>query len=101
MNPPKKKIYIYYGTEENGYETQKFETKNPEKDLTDQLSDGFDKKEVKELVAELLSGFNEEGCMYVQDGNEQGYGIFIGIAKKSLAKTLADELKYLRREFMK
>ena len=94
------KTYIYYGTEENGYEIQKYETKNVIKDLGDILADtDLSKREIMDLINEFTENINENGVYYTSTYNSHGYDIFVGVAKKSQTKTLTDILKSLRKEF--
>ena len=99
--PMSEKIYIYYGTEENGYEIQKYETKNLIKDLGDILADtDLSKREIMDLINEFTENINENGEYFTSTYNSHGYDIFIGVAKKSQTKTLTDILKSLRKQFI-
>lgn len=94
------KIYIYYGTEENGYEIEKYETKNLTKDLGDIFANvDLSKRELKDLIDEFTENISKNGVYYLSTYNNQGYDIFIGVAKKSKIKTLTDILKSLRKEY--
>ena len=95
----KKKTYLYYGTEENCFETEKHETTNPEADVKEFLADDYVQTDVIDYdVYEMMCEFRKNGYASVRLTNGQGYDIIIGIAEQGKCRHILKEIRQARRE---
>lgn len=95
----KKKIYLYYGTEENCFECEKHEITNPEAEAKQFLTDDYVQADVADYnVYGMLCEFNKKGYGTLRLTNGQGYDIFLGIAEKGKCRPVYNELRSLRSE---
>jgi hypothetical protein len=93
------KYYIYYATEENGYETEKHASENPIEDIKEFLKeDGFDEEEIGEIAGEMTAYYSTNGYAYETLVNGQGYEIVIGLAQHGKCSNITSVIADCRRE---
>ena len=96
-----KKIYLYYGTEENCFETEKCEIKRNEIHSTIKkwLADDYCQAETQEEAANNIEEeFAENGYGIWEGEQGQGYTIIIGVAEQGKCRHLLNEIRDARRE---
>ena len=96
-----KKIYLYYGTEENCFETEKHEIKRNEIRATIKqwLADDYCQVDEQEMAAdEVEREFNENGYGMWECEQGQGYNIIIGVAEQGKCLNILNEIRNARRE---
>ena len=99
-----KKIYLYYGTEENCFETEKREIKKSEirSTIKEWLADDYCQVDVQEEAAnEIERAFNKNGYGSWKCEQGQGYNIIIGVAEQGKCRHILLEIHALRREAIK
>lgn len=75
------KMYLYYATEENCYETEKHESENPIEDVKQFLKDdGLSDDEIGEIANKMVVEYSQKGYAMEETVNAVGYGIIIGFA---------------------
>ena len=93
------KIYFYYATEENCFETQKFETENPFGDMEQFLKDDYvDTQTIEYEVYDAKAQFEKNGFVIVELTQGQGYDIVIGVAKFGKCHEITSVISDRRRE---
>ena len=76
------KIYLYYATEENCFETEKHETTEPINDVEQFLKDDYlQTDEIERAKYEMQRDFDKNGVAVYETVQGQDYQILIGIAK--------------------
>lgn len=96
-----KKIYLYYGTEENCFEIEKREIKESEIRATikEWLADDYCQVDEQEEGANHIErefAKNRYASWYCEQG--QGYNIIIGVAEQGKCRHILNELRAARRE---
>lgn len=99
------KQFIYYGTEENFFETEKHETNDVSNDaksfIDEELGvEDYTEEERQEIVNDILEEVSRYGYGYYDDTNEQGYNFFIGVANEAKCTRLQLLLNERREECM-
>lgn len=95
----KKKTYLYYATEENCFECDKFETASPIEDVKQFLKDDYLQTDYIESVApEMESDFKKHGFAILNTVQGQGYDIIIGIAEQGKCNIVRRRINDARRE---
>ena len=94
-----KKYYLYYGTEENAYEPEKFGPKTLEEALDtmqewfEENGDDFNRKLWEENIS-------KNGYDYEETDNSQGYYTVMGIAMQGKCNKVRSILTDYRREML-
>lgn len=95
----KKKTYLYYATEENCFETEKFETTAPEAEAKGFLQDDYVQADTADHnVYEMMCEFRRNGYGSLRLVNGQGYEIIIGVAEQGKCRHILNEIRAARRE---
>ena len=95
----KKKTYLYYATEENCFETEKYEATNPFEDVANFLKDDYiEPNEIELAVNEMESEFKANGVAVYETVQGQGYNILIGIAQRGTCREITKLIAERRRE---
>jgi hypothetical protein len=93
------KTYLYYGSEENCFETEKFNTTNPYKDVEGFLRDDYlQNTEIDYAVHQMACDFMRDGFAIYETVQGQGYRIIIGIARHGKCSEITKRIAELRRE---
>lgn len=95
-----KKTYLYYGTEENLFELEKYEVDNTFGWVVDYLVDVCSYEEAERIARDVENEVETKGYSVYEDVNEQGYDIFIGVAKQGSCNIVRHQLKEKRDECM-
>ncbi len=93
------KTYIYYGTEENAFEIEKYETKNPFEDVRDFLN-YIDDDEIDTALTQMKSDFEKNGFSIYETEQKQGYEIIIGIAEFGKCSKIKRVMELRRQEIV-
>lgn len=94
-----KKTYLYYATEENCFETEKFNTTNPIEDVKRFLKDDYlETDEIESAASQMKSDFAHDGFAVYETESGQGYNILIGIASHGKCSEITKRIAELRRE---
>jgi ABC-type proline/glycine betaine transport system substrate-binding protein len=96
-----KKIYLYYGTEENCFETDKREIKKNEirPTIKEWLADDYCQVEMQETAASHIEKeFSKNGYGIWECEQGQGYNIIIGVAEQGKCRHLLNRIREARRE---
>ena len=94
-----KKTFLYYGTEENCFETEKFETTNPIEDVRQFLKDDYlQTDEIEAAAYQMQCDFEKQGYAMYETTQGQGYDIIIGIAEQGHCRKILLALRRARRE---
>ena len=94
------KTYLYYGTEENLFEVEKHEVDNVFGYVLDYLADVCSYEESERIAKDIENEVEAKGYATYEDVNEQGYDIFIGVAKQGYCNIVRNQLKEKRNECM-
>ena len=99
------KHFIYYGTEENCFETEKHETNDVSNDVksfidTELGEEDYTEEERQEIVNDIMEDVSRYGYGYYEDTNEQGYEFFLGVAKEGKCTRMQLLLNEKRDECM-
>ena len=93
------KTYLYYATEENCFETEKFSTENPLSDIKTFLTDSFIKEGRAETLAKkAVKEFEQNGYALIEIVDGQDYNIVIGIARFGKCSNVTSVIKENRAE---
>lgn len=93
------KYYIYYATEENCFETEKFDTTNPIEDVKEILKDDYlDEEKIGEIMGEMAVDYSKDGFAISETESGQGYNILVGIARHGKCSEITKRISELRRE---
>lgn len=99
MKKSNRKVYLYYATEENCFETEKHETTEPLNDVEQFLKDDYLQTDEIELAKyEMQCEFRKNGVAIYGTTQGQGYRIIIAIAKFGKCRKVTDMIAELRRE---
>ena len=94
-----KKTYLYYATEENCFETEKFDTTTPIEDVKRFLKDDYlETDEIESAANQMKSDFENNGFAIYETEQGQGYNILIGIASHGKCGEITKRIAELRRE---
>lgn len=95
------KTYLYYGTEENCFEIEKFETTNPFEDIRNFLTDDYlQVDEIDLALNQMKSDFDKNGFALYETTQGQGYEIVIGIANDGKCSKVRRVLELRRKELI-
>ena len=93
------KTYLYFATEENCFETEKFTTENPLADIKSFLADSYIQVQEAETAAyQAMCDFNKNGYALIEMEDGQGYWIIVGIAKFGKCHEITSVIKDNRAE---
>lgn len=93
------KTYLYYATEENCFETEKFNTTTPIEDVKQFLKDDYlQTDEIESAAHQMRCDFAHNGFAIYETEQGQGYNILIGIANHGKCGEIAKRIAELRRE---
>ena len=96
-----KKIYLYYGTEENCFEIEKREIKENEirSTIKEWLADDYCQVDEQEEAANSIErDFAKSRFGWWECEQGQGYNIIIGVAEQGKCRHILNELRLARRE---
>ena len=97
------KTYLYFATEENGFEPDKCEINENEirHTIKNYLADEYCQVDTQEEIAnEIEKDLAEYGYASCQCEQGQGYNIIIGVARQGKCRHILNEIRALRREFL-
>lgn len=93
------KVFVYYATEENGFEIDKFEVTNPMEFVRRLMQDDYlQTDEIESAIEDMEHDFNEYGFATYETEQGQGYTIIIGIAKQGKCNDVRREIHSVRSE---
>ena len=95
-----KKTYIYYATEENGYETEKQVLTGDAKETIKQYlkDDYLEEEEAEEIANDLVIALEKNGYAYETLVNGLDYEIVIGLAQYGKCSNVTSVIADCRRE---
>ncbi len=93
------KTYLYYATEENCFEQDKFETTNPIGEVKQFMQDDYlQTDEIEAAAYQMQCDFNKNGFAVYETTQGQGYDIIIGIARFGKCSEITKRISELRKE---
>jgi hypothetical protein len=93
------KTYLYYATEENCFEMDKFSTENPIGDVKQFMQDDYlQTDEIEAAAYQMQADFEKDGFAVYETTQGQGYDIVIGIARYGKCHEVTEVIKDRRRE---
>ena len=93
------KTFLYYATEENCFEADKFETTNPIAEVKQFLQDDYlQTDEIEAAAYQMQCDFAHDGFAMYETEQGQGYYIIIGIARHGKCSEITKRIAELRRE---
>ena len=93
------KTYLYYATEENCFEQDKFETTTPIEDVKRFMQDDYlQTDEIESAAYQMQRDFEKDGYAVYETVQGQGYEIVIGIARYGKCSEITKLIKERRRE---
>lgn len=93
------KTYLYYATEENCFECDKYETTDPIGDVKSIMEDDYLQTDEIHLAAlTMRADFDKNGFAIYETIQGQGYGILIAIARHGKCTPIRKKIDELRRE---
>ena len=94
------KTFVYYATEENGFEIDKYEVTEPMEFVRRLMQDDYlQTDEIGSAIEDMTNDFNKNGFATYETEQGQGYTIIIGIAKQGKCNNVRGEINSLRSEF--
>ena len=96
----KRKCYLYYGTEENGFEVEKHECLDIVNDVKQFLvADFIEEEKAEEIAKKMREEYNSEeenGFALYEGENGQGYEIMLMVVRYGMCSSARELLKEKR-----